>query len=430
MGGDADTVSLMSRPCAVHTSDHTPARRRAIPPGPRLARERARSALAALGLLVSLLPGAGAVASAGAAASGPHTQGVTVGGAAPTLDQATVTMAPTPDGTGYWVTTANGDVLPFGTAATFGNLTASTLNQPIVGMSPTRDGRGYWLVASDGGIFAFGDASFHGSMGGSHLNQPIVGMATTHLGGGYWLVASDGGIFAFGDASFHGSMGGSHLNQPIVGMSPTGPGLGYWLVASDGGIFAYGDAGFHGSTGALSLNAPITGMSTTGSGNGYWMVAVDGGIFAFGDAGFHGSGGGHSLGSPVVAMATTPGGGGYWMVQANGTILPFGDAGFYGNPATVPVAPRAPGATPGLIPTNAQVTGAGLVACTLPGVVYWVSYSTGQVAYYSMTVTPPFGWGTDLAGRALPVIISTSASPPTCTVGGTDGSVIYRTPSA
>ena len=204
-----------------------------------------------------------------------------------------------------------------------------------VSVAGTPDGKGYWVVASDGGIFTFGDAGFYGSMGGKPLNAagrrhgrrrptaratgwspptaasspsatpgstarwaasrstpPVVGMAGTPDGKGYWEVASDGGIFTFGDAGFYGSMGGQPLNAPVVGMAATPDGRGYWLVASDGGIFAFGDAGFYGSMGGQPLNAPVVGMAATPDGRGYWVVASDGGIFAFGDAGFYGSMGG------------------------------------------------------------------------------------------------------------------------------------------
>ena len=164
-------------------------------------------------------------------------------------------------------------VTPYDGAAAMGSpaLSGLTLARPVVGMAPTPDGSGYWLVASDGGIFNYGDASFYGSTGAIHLNQPIVGMATTPDGGGYWLVASDGGIFNYGDASFYGSTGAIHLNQPIVGMAATPDGGGYWLVASDGGIFSYGDASFYGSTGPSISISPSSAWrrppTATGTGS-------------------------------------------------------------------------------------------------------------------------------------------------------------------
>ncbi len=92
----------------------------------------------------------------------------------------------------------DGGIFAFGDAVFRGSTGAITLNKPIVGMAPTPNGSGYWLVASDGGIFAF-NAPFLGSTGSIKLNKPIVGIAPTPTGVGYWLVATDGG----GDASGH-----------------------------------------------------------------------------------------------------------------------------------------------------------------------------------------------------------------------------------
>ena len=232
-----------------------------------------------------------------------------------------VGIASTPDGSGYWLVDAVGDVAPRGTARNYGSLAGVTLNAPIVHIVATPNGRGYWLVAADGGIFAFGDAGFYGSTGGMRLNAPVVGLAATPNGRGYWLVAADGGIFAFGEAGFAGSMGGQHLNRPVVGMVAD-PAGGYWLVATDGGIFAF-RAPFLGSTGALTLNQPVNGMAATPNGRGYWLVAADGGIFAFGDAGFHGSAASIPGSAPVAGMATDPVSGGYWLLGRSGGVYAF-----------------------------------------------------------------------------------------------------------
>jgi hypothetical protein len=240
-------------------------------------------------------------------------------------------MAITPDGNGYWVATANGDVSAFGDAPSYGSLVGKPLNQPIVGMAATPDGKGYWLVAADGGVFAYGDAHFYGSEGGHHLNQPVVGMVATPDGKGYWLVAADGGIFTFGTARFFGSTGGEHLNRPIVGMAATPDGNGYWLVASDGGVFAFGTARFFGSTGGEHLDRPVVGMAATSDGQGYWLVASDGGVFTFGDAPFLGSQAGHRLNAPVDSIEATQNGAGYWLVAGDGGVFTFGHARFMGS---------------------------------------------------------------------------------------------------
>jgi len=227
-------------------------------------------------------------------------------------------IASTPDGSGYWATTASGQVTNEGDAKNFGSV-SSPLRAPIVGIAATPSGNGYWLVASDGGVFTFGDAQFFGSTGGMVLNEPVVGMASTPSGNGYWLVASDGGVFTFGDARFFGSTGGIVLNKPVVGMTSTSDGNGYWLVASDGGVFTFGDAPFFGSMGGTTLAQPVVGITSTADNGGYRMVAADGGIFDFGDAGFYGSGTGAPLTAPVVGMASRPGG--YWI--AYGATAPL-----------------------------------------------------------------------------------------------------------
>jgi hypothetical protein len=237
---------------------------------------------------------------------------------------------------GYWTATADGRVLAYGKARSFGAIGGPPLNAPIVGMAPTRTGAGYWLLGGDGGVFSFGDARFFGSTGSLRLNRPVVGMAPTPTGKGYWFVASDGGIFSFGDAGFFGSTGSLTLNQPIVGMAATPSGRGYWLVASDGGIFSFGDAEFFGSTGSLKLNSPVTAMAADTDGTGYWLVAKDGGVFAFG-VDYRGSipGLNRTEGyAGAVSLRATSTGDGYYIADAAGGIATFGDAHFHGADAT------------------------------------------------------------------------------------------------
>jgi L,D-transpeptidase catalytic domain len=180
-----------------------------------------------------------------------------------------VAIASTPDGNGYWTTSASGQVASEGDAQNFGSVTTA-LRAPIVGITATHDGGGYWLVAADGGVFTFGDAKFLGSTGGIVLNKPVVGMAATSDGGGYWLVAADGGVFTFGDAPFDGSMGGTVLSEPVVGITATPDNGGYRMVATDGGIFDFGDAAFFGSGTGAPLTSPVVGMAARPG--GYWIA--------------------------------------------------------------------------------------------------------------------------------------------------------------
>ena len=205
---------------------------------------------------------------------------------------------------GYWVVTADGQVVAFGDAVDHGQLHPDRLPAPIADIAARADGAGTWLLDRDGVVFVLGAAGFVGSPAVLGLGG-VVALAPTPGGGGYWVTGPDGGVFAYGDAGFFGSTGDIRLNQPVVGMAPTPSGRGYWLVATDGGVFAFGDAGFFGSTGDIPLNEPIVGISPTSSGQGYWLVASDGGVFAFGDAGFVGSAVGRVT-TPVVALAPAP----------------------------------------------------------------------------------------------------------------------------
>ena len=193
-----------------------------------------------------------------------HNRGVPYHGRAniPAGDRAT-SIAGRPDGSGYWIFTARGRALPFGTASHLGDMRGTRLNGEIIAAVATPSGNGYWMVGSDGGIFSFGDAAFAGSTGDKRLNEAVVGMAADPDGDGYWLVAADGGIFAF-DADFRGSVPGvlqpgQKLNRPVIGAIAYGE--GYLMVAADGGIFSFSDKPFHGSLGGTPPPNPIVGVA-------------------------------------------------------------------------------------------------------------------------------------------------------------------------
>jgi len=254
-------------------------------------------------------PGPNSVMAFGSAAGVPGAGSLTA------LPGPTVGMASTPDGNGYWVVTASGQVTAEGDATDYGSLHTS-LNAPILGMAATADGKGYWLVAADGGIFSFGDARFFGSTGGIVLNQPITGMAATPDGNGYWLVAADGGIFTFGDAGFFGSWANQNLPDPAIGILPTPDGGGYSIATADGVVLGLGDAQIFGSL-TLSPDAtPGSAIIGNGSGTGYWLLDPDAWAYSFTtatpEASFPGS-------SAIVAAAASQ-------------IAPDPDTGSFCNP--------------------------------------------------------------------------------------------------
>ncbi len=121
---------------------------------------------------------------------------------------------------GFWLATANGDVLGFGGALTFG---PARLSAAVVAMAATPDGRGYWAVAGDGRTAARGDAGKYGALNGAYP-QPVVGMAIDPTGDGYWMATADGHVFSFGDAGPVASPPGSPRVVAIMAASPpTGP---------------------------------------------------------------------------------------------------------------------------------------------------------------------------------------------------------------
>ena len=297
--------------------------------------------------------------------------------------EAHVSIAPTPDGRGYWVIGLDGGVFTFGDAGYFGSIPSRGVNvNDITGVATTPDGGGYWLAGSDGRVFAFGDARWFGWAPGRGTQvgavSGITSIASTPDGGGYWLLGADGGIFSFGDAGYFGSLPGIGVTPtPTViatapqfgadlttsgasSLAPTPDGKGYWILGPDGGVFGFGDAAFYGSVPAVlghSANAPCGDLVATPSGQGYWVLCNDGGVFSFGDAQFFGSvpGVGISVPPPVItgftspdtmsvsvpltmvtSMARTPDGGGYWMTGLDGGIFAFGDAPFVGSVPGIP----------------------------------------------------------------------------------------------
>jgi hypothetical protein len=68
-------------------------------------------------------------------------------------------------------------VYPFGDAGSYGSEAGKTLPAPIVDIARTPDGKGYWLISAKGNVYDLGDAPSLGSEGGVTLPAPIVGSA-------------------------------------------------------------------------------------------------------------------------------------------------------------------------------------------------------------------------------------------------------------
>jgi RHS repeat-associated protein len=205
----------------------------------------------------------------------------------------------------------------------------------VVGIVTTPDGGGYWLVSAKGNIWNYGDATWHGSAGSLRLPAAVVAIAATPDGAGYWLVDAKGDVYNFGDAVNYGSEAGKTLPAPIVALAATPDGHGYWLVSSKGVIYNFGDAGNYGSEAGKTLPAPIVALAATPDGHGYWLVSSKGVIYNFGDAGNFGSEGGKTLPGPVVGIVPTPDAfTTYYRYLVPGTtkLDGFGDVGSVTNP--------------------------------------------------------------------------------------------------
>ncbi len=170
---------------------------------------------------------------------------------------------------------SNPPVIGFGNAPIYAPSQPVVPNSVIVAMAATPDGKGYWLVGATGQVFDYGDAPDLGSLSDPSQKAPIIAMAATPDGKGYWLVGSDGSVYPFGDAQSYGSTANLNLNGPIVGIASTPDGKGYWLVGADGGIFTFGDAPFYGSLGGKLPNIPISAITGSQSGPGYYLLSPD-----------------------------------------------------------------------------------------------------------------------------------------------------------
>lgn len=239
----------------------------------------------------------------------------------------------------------------------------------VVAGASLPDGGGFWLTDATGNVEALGAAPCHGSLGGVPLPNPIVGITAAPDGGGYWLVSSTGEVYPFGDVASYGPAP-PRLERPVVALVPSFNGRGYWLAAEDGGVFGYGNARHSGSAVAQALKNSIAGMATTDVPGAYWLVSTGGKVFSYGGANkvCRLRAWPHPPGA-VVSVASDPGGCGYWSVNAGGHLA-----------STNPLAPGSP-------PPNAFSSPVVSICVDPFGTGYWLVTKDGSVrAYGSATL--------------------------------------------
>jgi len=89
-------------------------------------------------------------------------------------------------------------------------------------MVRTPDGGGYYILDAAGQVFAYGNAN--SSLGGTPAGSaggfdPATAIFDTADGGGYWIATALGKVYDFGDAPSDGDMTGTQLNGPIIAAS-------------------------------------------------------------------------------------------------------------------------------------------------------------------------------------------------------------------
>jgi hypothetical protein len=80
----------------------------------------------------------------------------------------------------------------------------AALDSPMVGFTATPNGNGYRMVDAYGNVFSFG-APFYGSFGADQPPTPISAIAPSADGKGYYLIDASGEVYAYGDAPYLGS---------------------------------------------------------------------------------------------------------------------------------------------------------------------------------------------------------------------------------
>jgi hypothetical protein len=242
----------------------------------------------------------------------------------------TVAIASPEQGSGYFLATSYGKVIPFGSMKSYGDLTDRHLAAPIVAMETTSTGDGYWLLSSNGGLFRFGEARlFPGSAAHEDLQPPIAAIALTPSGKGYWLVTQLGHVYPYGDAESHGSLAHRPATR-ITGMAGTSTGSGYWLLEESGEIHTFGDAANHGSPYASRPKNPVIAIRRSRKGAGYYVLGDRGNVWPYGDATHAGDPYAHLGYWDTVGLALNPGEG-YWVTTADGGIFSYGGATSHGS---------------------------------------------------------------------------------------------------
>jgi hypothetical protein len=239
--------------------------------------------------------------------------------APPTISPTAVAVAANPKG-GYYVLTADGDVLAEDGAPFFGSPQLGTA--PAVSIAAMPDGEGYAVLDGFGGVSLFGSAiSLQIDPNIYWPNWDIArAIVITPSGHGYAVLDGDGGIHPTGDAPPAPAtplFPGDDIARALV-ITPSGK--GYAVLTGSGGIAAIGDAPPGPTTDFWPGSDVARGLVITPSGKGYAVLDDLGDFRTTGDAVpvpvFF-----HPLGT-WVGLALRPGGG-YEVLRSDSFASPW-----------------------------------------------------------------------------------------------------------
>lgn len=144
----------------------------------------------------------------------------------------------------------------------FGDLSGRRLRSPVVGFAARPQGGGYWLVTARGQVYAFGAARPKGSLADRKLKSPIGGIAAMPDGLGYYLFGRSG-----------------RVSSPAVGIVATSGGRGYWTPLANGRVLAYGRAANRGGLFGRRFSGAVIGMDRRVDNDGYWLATSTGAVY-------------------------------------------------------------------------------------------------------------------------------------------------------
>jgi hypothetical protein len=148
------------------------------------------------------------------------------------------------NGKGYYQLYQNGYVHSFGDVKLYGEVANGGIYGGLVAMSVDERTGGYWLASANGDVLRF-NAPDDGSLEGKKLSKPIVGIEAAPDGSGYRLVSSTGRVFCFKEKC-EGDLVGRRLAGPVVGIVADGVN-GYWILDAAGQVFPFGGARGYGN---------------------------------------------------------------------------------------------------------------------------------------------------------------------------------------